>query len=59
LVTDVPPDPAHLVEGGILQRIYLYQQSLFPESRGNTLQIKNKGDSEKSQTATPKKEKTS
>jgi len=35
LVTDVPVDPSNLVEGGILQRLYLYQKRLDPYLTGN------------------------
>ncbi|MFP4163365.1 MAG: hypothetical protein ACLFVE_05250 [Chitinispirillaceae bacterium] len=52
VVSDVPPDPEHLVEGGILQRIYLYQQSLVPGSKENILIIQNADDEKK-----PKKSK--
>ncbi|MDR0307731.1 MAG: hypothetical protein LBI42_12965 [Chitinispirillales bacterium] len=35
LVSDVPADPSNLVEGGILQRVYLYQKRLDPYLNGN------------------------
>ena len=35
LVADVPVDPSNLVEGGILQRLYLYQKRLDPYLTGN------------------------
>jgi hypothetical protein len=39
LVTDVPVDQNHLIDGGILQRIYLYQQRLNYDMDGNVIQI--------------------
>ena len=35
LVTDVPVDPSNLIEGGVLQRLYLYQKRLDPYLTGN------------------------
>jgi len=35
LVADVPVDPSNLVEGGVLQRLYLYQKRLDPYLSGN------------------------
>jgi len=35
LVSDVPVDPSNLVEGGILQRVYLYQKRLDPYLTGS------------------------
>lgn len=39
LITDVPVDQSHLVDGGILQRIYLYQQKLNYDLDGNVIQV--------------------
>ncbi|MFW5784992.1 MAG: hypothetical protein ACOCW1_02295 [Chitinispirillaceae bacterium] len=47
LVSDIQPDSEHLVEGGLLQRIYLFQQSLVPGSGGNSIRIQNNADSGK------------
>lgn len=59
LVSDIQPDPEHLVEGGLLQRIYLHQQSLIPGSRGNSIMIQNNADSGKKGEKKPKKNKSS
>jgi hypothetical protein len=41
LVTDVPVDPSNLVEGGVLQRLYLYQKRLDPylTDNANVIQV--------------------
>jgi hypothetical protein len=39
LITDIPVDQSHLVDGGVLQRIYLYQQRLNYDMDGNVIQI--------------------
>jgi hypothetical protein len=41
LVTDVPVDPSNLVEGGVLQRLYLYQKRLDPylTSNANVIEV--------------------
>jgi hypothetical protein len=44
LVTDIPVDQNHLVDGGILQRIYLYQQRLNYDMDGNIIQIDPRND---------------
>jgi hypothetical protein len=44
LVTDIPVDQTHLVDGGILQRIYLYQQRLNYDMDGNIIQIDPRND---------------
>ena len=45
LITDVPVDQSHLVEGGLLQRIYLYQQRLnYDMEDGNVIQIDPRND---------------
>ena len=59
LVTDVPVDQNHLVDGGILQRIYLYQQRLNYDMDGNVIQIEPRNDTiVKSKTAKAKKDPT-
>jgi hypothetical protein len=44
LVTDIPVDQNHLIDGGILQRIYLYQQLLNYDMDGNVIQIDPRND---------------
>jgi hypothetical protein len=44
LVTDVPVDQNHLIDGGILQRIYMYQQRLNYDMDGNIIQIDPRND---------------
>jgi len=44
LVTDIPVDQTHLIDGGILQRIYLYQQRLNYDMDGNIIQIDPRND---------------
>ena len=44
LVTGVPVDQNHLIEGGILQRIYMYQQRLNYDMDGNIIQIDPRND---------------
>jgi len=44
LVTDIPVDQNHLIEGGILQRIYMYQQRLNYDMDGNIIQIDPRND---------------
>jgi len=44
LVTGVPVDQNHLIEGGILQRIYMYQQRLNYDMDGNVIQIDPRND---------------
>ncbi|MDR2694294.1 MAG: efflux RND transporter permease subunit [Chitinispirillales bacterium] len=44
LVTDIPVDQNHLIDGGILQRIYLYQQRLNYDMDGNIIQIDPRND---------------
>jgi hypothetical protein len=44
LVTDIPVDQTHLIDGGILQRIYLYQQRLNYDMDGNVIQIDPRND---------------
>ena len=45
LITDVPIDQSHLVDGGLLQRIYLYQQRLnYDMEDGNVIQIDPRND---------------
>jgi len=39
LITDVPADQEHLLDGGLLQRIYLYQERLNHDMDGNVIQI--------------------
>jgi hypothetical protein len=39
LVTDIPVNQEHLVDGGLLQRIYLYQQRLNYDQDGNVIQV--------------------
>jgi len=39
LVTDIPVSQEHLVDGGLLQRIYLYQQHLNYDQDGNVIQV--------------------
>jgi len=39
LITDIPVDQDHLLEGGMLQRIYLYQQLLNYDQDGNVIQV--------------------
>jgi len=39
LITDVPADQEHLLDGGLLQRIYLYQERLNHDMDGNIIQI--------------------
>ncbi|MDR2592075.1 MAG: hypothetical protein LBC59_04645 [Chitinispirillales bacterium] len=39
LVTGIPVDQNHLIDGGILQRIYTYQQQLNYDMDGNIIQI--------------------
>ena len=39
LITDIPVEHEHLVDGGILQRIYLYQQRLNYDEDGNVIQV--------------------
>ncbi|MDR0331481.1 MAG: hypothetical protein LBH93_07230 [Chitinispirillales bacterium] len=57
LVTDVPVDQNHLVDGGILQRIYLYQQRLNYDMDGNVIQIDPRNDTiVKNKTAKVKKD---
>jgi hypothetical protein len=56
LVTDVPVDQTHLIDGGILQRIYLYQQRLNYDMDGNVIQIDPRNDTiVKTKTARVKK----
>jgi len=45
LVTDIPVDQNHLIDGGILQRIYQYQQRLNYDMDGNIIQIDPRTDS--------------
>jgi len=44
LVTDIPVDQNHLIDGGILQRIYMYQQRLNYDMDGNIIQIDPRND---------------
>jgi len=44
LVTGIPVDQSHLIDGGILQRIYLYQQRLNYDMDGNIIQIDPRND---------------
>lgn len=44
LVTDIPVDQNHLIDGGILQRVYLYQQRLNYDMDGNIIQIDPRND---------------
>jgi hypothetical protein len=44
LVTDIPVDQTHLIDGGVLQRIYLYQQRLNYDMDGNVIQIDPRND---------------
>jgi hypothetical protein len=44
LVTDIPVDQNHLIEGGVLQRIYMYQQRLNYDMDGNIIQIDPRND---------------
>lgn len=44
LVTDIPVDQNHLIDGGILQRIYAYQQRLNYDMDGNIIQIDPRND---------------
>jgi hypothetical protein len=44
LVTGVPVDQDHLVDGGLLQRIYLHQQRLNYDHDGNVIQIDSRND---------------
>ncbi|GBU20228.1 hypothetical protein R80B4_00104 [Fibrobacteres bacterium R8-0-B4] len=44
LVTGVPVDQNHLIDGGILQRIYAYQQRLNYDMDGNIIQIDPRND---------------
>jgi hypothetical protein len=39
LITDVPADQEHLLEGGLLQRIYLYQERLNHDMDANVIQV--------------------
>jgi len=39
LITDIPVNQDHLVDGGLLQRIYLYQQRLNYDQDGNVIQV--------------------
>ncbi|MDR3011805.1 MAG: hypothetical protein LBU70_01165 [Chitinispirillales bacterium] len=39
LIADIPVDQAHLVDGGILQRVYLYQQRLNYDLDGNVILV--------------------
>ena len=55
LITDIPVDQSHLVDGGILQRIYLYQQRLNYDTDGNVIQIDPRTDTIVRKTVTPKK----
>jgi len=44
LITDIPVDQNHLIEGGVLQRIYMYQQRLNYDMDGNVIQIDPRSD---------------
>jgi len=44
LITDIPVDQNHLIDGGILQRIYMYQQKLNYDMDGNVIQIDPRND---------------
>ncbi len=44
LVTGIPVDQNHLIDGGILQRIYAYQQRLNYDMDGNIIQIDPRND---------------
>jgi hypothetical protein len=44
LIADVPVEQSHLVDGGILQRIYLYQQRLNYDADGNVIHIDSRND---------------
>jgi hypothetical protein len=44
LVTGIPVDQNHLIDGGILQRIYTYQQRLNYDMDGNIIQIDPRND---------------
>ncbi|MDR2578366.1 MAG: hypothetical protein LBC70_06095 [Chitinispirillales bacterium] len=39
LIADIPVDQSHLVDGGVLQRVYLYQQRLNYDMDGNVIQV--------------------
>ncbi|MCL2219382.1 MAG: hypothetical protein FWC23_05515 [Chitinispirillia bacterium] len=39
LITDIPVNHEHLIDGGLLQRIYLYQQRLNYDQDGNVIQV--------------------
>jgi hypothetical protein len=39
LITDIPVKQEHLLDGGLLQRIYIYQQRLNYDLDGNVIQV--------------------
>jgi hypothetical protein len=44
LITGIPVDQNHLIDGGVLQRIYMYQQQLNYDMDGNVIQIDPRND---------------